>query len=72
MKKNIGTLDRLLRIGLAVAVGVLYAFGFIEGPLAIALGVLAVVLVATSAVAVCPLYLPFGLSTLRGGNKLKP
>ena len=65
MTKNMGSLDRGLRAALAVLVGILYATNVISGPVAIGLGVLALVFLATSFVGTCPLYLPFGLSSLR-------
>jgi hypothetical protein len=63
MKQNMGTIDRIIRIAAALTVGALYALGVISGTVAIVLGVLAVVFIATSFVGFCPLYLPFGLST---------
>ncbi|HMU83458.1 MAG TPA: DUF2892 domain-containing protein [Leptospiraceae bacterium] len=63
MKKNMGTIDRALRVVAALAVGVLWYLGVISGTVAIVLGVLAVVFVLTSLISFCPLYLPFGLST---------
>jgi hypothetical protein len=63
MTKNMGTIDRSLRVLLALAVGGLYLAGQISGPVAIGLGALAVVFLATSAMGSCPLYLPFGWST---------
>ena len=65
MKKNMGSIDRGFRAALAVLVAVLYFTGVINGTVAIVLGVLALVFLATSFVGTCPLYLPFGLSTLR-------
>ena len=67
MKKNMGTIDRGIRVVIAITVGVLYFTGQISGTAAIILGVLAVVFVLTSLVGTCPIYLPFGLST-RGQN----
>ena len=67
MKKNMGTIDRGIRVVIAITVGVLYFTGQISGTVAIILGVLAVVFVLTSLVGTCPIYLPFGLST-RGQN----
>ena len=64
MKKNMGTIDRVVRIALAVAVLVLFLTHAISGPVAIVLGVIAAVLVLTSFVGVCPLYIPLKLSTL--------
>lgn len=63
MVKNLGTLDRLVRALMAVAVAVLYATGQITGTAAAVLGTLAVVFLATSSVGICPLYTLFGLTT---------
>ena len=63
MKKNIGTLDRTVRVLLAATIAVLYFTGTISGTLALGLGIVAVVFLATSFVGTCPAYLPFGLST---------
>lgn len=65
MKQNMGSMDRVIRILAAVAVGVLYFTNVISGTLAIVLGAIAVIFIATSLVSVCPLYLPFGISTKR-------
>lgn len=64
MKKNMGSLDRIIRVAIAVVVGILYFTGQISGTAAIILGILAVVFLVTSMVSTCPLYLPFGLSTV--------
>jgi hypothetical protein len=63
MKKNMGTLDRVIRIIAAVVIAVLYFTGRISGTVATVLGVFAVAFVVTSFVSWCPAYLPFGLST---------
>jgi len=63
MKKNMGTIDKLIRTVIAIVVAVLYFTGQISGTAAIILGLLAVVFILTSLVGTCPLYLPFGLST---------
>lgn len=63
MKANMGTIDKVIRIALAVLVGVLYFTGQISGTVAIVLGILAIVFVLTSLISFCPLYLPFGIST---------
>ena len=69
MKKNIGSTDKFLRIALAILVAVLYFTNVINGTLAIVLGILAVVFVLTSFISFCPLYLPFGISTLKKEKK---
>jgi amino acid transporter len=63
LKKNMGTLDRIIRLVIAAAVAVLYFTGNLSGLAAIILGILAIIFVVTSFVGFCPLYLPFGLTT---------
>ena len=63
MQKNMGSLDRILRVVLAVAVAVLIMTGTLGGAAAVILGILAGVLLITSFIGFCPLYLPFGIST---------
>lgn len=58
-----GTIDKAIRISLAILVGLLYFTGQISGTVAIILGVLAVVFVLTSLISFCPLYVPFKIST---------
>jgi len=65
MKKNMGSIDKGIRILLAVIVGVLIFTNTITGILAIILGIFAVVFLLTSFVGFCPLYAPFRLSTLK-------
>ncbi|HOT46345.1 MAG TPA: DUF2892 domain-containing protein [Spirochaetota bacterium] len=65
MKKNMGSIDRIARVILAVIVGVLYATGQITGIAAIVLGIIALIFVVTSAIGFCPLYVPFKLSTIK-------
>lgn len=63
MKKNMGTADKVIRVILAIIVGVLYFTGTISGTLGIVLLVLAGIFVLTSLVSFCPLYAPFGIKT---------
>lgn len=65
MNKNIGSIDRTVRIVAALAVGILILSGTLTGLLAIILGVLAVVLLLTSVISFCPLYALFKFSTRR-------
>ena len=65
MKKNMNIVDRGIRIALALTAGVLIALGVITGPLAIVIGVFAVVFLITSFFAVCPIYTIMGISTRR-------
>lgn len=69
MKKNMGTIDSVIRILVAVAVIALYFAKVISGTTAIVLLVLAGVFVLTSLMSFCPLYLPFGISTCKTKTK---
>ena len=63
MKKNMGALDRILRLIVATAIAVLYFMDVISGTWGIILLVLAGVFVLTSLVGFCPIYRIFGAST---------
>ncbi len=63
MKKNIGLVDKIIRIALAVVFAILYFTNVFSGLLGIILLVLAVVFVATSLISFCPLYPILGIST---------
>lgn len=64
MKKNMGNADRIIRILIAVAVGVLYFVGAINGTLALILLLLSGIFIITGMVGFCPLYAPFRISTI--------
>jgi membrane protein YdbS with pleckstrin-like domain len=63
MKKNMSSLDRILRLAIAVVVAVLYFTNVISGTWAIILGIVALIFLITSLVGVCPLYKLLGIST---------
>jgi len=65
MKRNMGTVDRGIRLALAIIVAILYFTGKISGIVAIVLGILALVFVITSLVGHCPAYTPLGIKTFR-------
>lgn len=65
MKKNMGTVDRVIRLLVALAVVVLYFTDAIGGILAVILGIVAVAFLVTSVVGSCPAYVPLGLSTCK-------
>lgn len=67
MKLNMGVVDRVLRVAVAVGIAVLYWQGIIQGTLGIVLLVLGGVFVLTSLVGFCPLYMPLKLSTKKDG-----
>jgi hypothetical protein len=68
MKKNVGTIDKVIRILVAVVIAVLYFTNVISGTLGIILLVLGGVFVLTSLVSFCPLYLPFSITTRKKEN----
>jgi hypothetical protein len=63
MNKNMGTIDKVIRILVAVIVVVLYLTHIISGTLGIILLIVSGIFVLTSLLSFCPLYLPFGLNT---------
>lgn len=69
MKKNMGTIDRALRIIVAVAIVVLFYINIISGTLAIILLVFAAIFILTSFISFCPLYYPFKISTRKPVGK---
>lgn len=70
MKKNIGNIDRLVRIVIALVIDVLYFANVITGTLAFVLLAFALILIVTGIFRFCPLYLPFGISTIRRKNQV--
>jgi hypothetical protein len=69
MKKNMGAIDRIVRVVVAIILIALYSLGYISGTLGIILLVLSGVFILTSLITTCPLYLPFGISTRRTISK---
>jgi hypothetical protein len=63
MKKNVGTVDKAIRILVALVLAGLYLANVISGTLGVILLIVAVVFVLTSFIGFCPLYLPFGINT---------
>jgi hypothetical protein len=63
MKKNMGTIDKAIRLLIALVIIVLYFTQAITGTLAIILLIVAGLFILTSFVGFCPAYLPFGLSS---------
>jgi hypothetical protein len=63
MKKNMGNVDKVIRILVALVVIGLYLAHIISGVVAIVLIIIAAIFVLTSMLSFCPLYLPFGINT---------
>ncbi|HEY5749289.1 MAG TPA: DUF2892 domain-containing protein [Chryseolinea sp.] len=72
MKKNMGSADRIIRAIIAAILIALYFSGVLTGILGLILIALSVIFLFTSLVSFCPLYLPFGLNTLRKNFTIKP
>lgn len=63
MKKNMGNIDKIIRILVAIVIAVLFFTNVISGTLGIVLLVLAGVFVLTSVISFCPLYTLVGINT---------
>lgn len=69
MKKNMGSVDKVVRIIVAAVLVALYYKGVLTGTLGIVAVVLAAVFVLTSLVSFCPLYALVGINTCPTGKK---
>jgi hypothetical protein len=63
MKQNMGSIDRGIRIALALIVAILYFTNNLSGLAAIILGIFAIVFLLTSIIGFCPLYTALGIKT---------
>lgn len=71
MKKNMGIVDRVARLVVAVLIVILYLSNVLTGTLGIILIVLAAIFVVTSLIGYCPLYTVFKCDTLSPKEKEK-
>ena len=69
MKKNMGTIDKMIRILFAGIIAVLYFTNVLSGMSGILLGIFAIVFILTSFIGFCPLYTVFGFSTCKSRDK---
>jgi hypothetical protein len=65
MKKNMGAIDKVIRVLIALVIGLLYFTHVISGTLGIVLLVVAIIFVLTSLVSFCPLYVLLGINTCK-------
>ena len=65
MKKNMGSIDKIIRFVVAAVIAVLFFTDVVSGTLGIVLLVVAGIFVLTSFVSFCPLYAPFGIKTCK-------
>lgn len=67
MTKNMGSLDRALRLIMAAVLAVMAWNGTLAGPLALGAWIVVAVFVVTSLVSFCPLYRVMGMDTCGKG-----
>jgi hypothetical protein len=65
MKKNMGSIDRLIRVLIAMLLISLYFTNVISGTLGLILLSLTIIFVLTSLISFCPLYALFGIKTCK-------
>ena len=63
MKTNMGLVDRVIRLAIAVVIAIFYFTGVLQGTLAIILAIVSIIFLATGLIGICPLYLLFKIST---------
>lgn len=63
MKKNMGIVDRSIRIIAAAIIVIMYFANTIPGVFGMVLVVFSVIFIVTSAISICPLYYIFGIDT---------
>ena len=65
MQKNMGTLDRIVRLVIAMVIVALCLKGVISGVLAVFLGIVALAFAVTAVTGYCMLYVPCKISTAK-------
>lgn len=63
MKKNVGNIDKAVRILAAVMIAVLYFTNILSGTVALVLLALAGIFIITAFLNFCPIWWAFGIST---------
>lgn len=63
MKKNMGSIDRIIRLVIAALALFLYTNGTLSGTMGIVALVVAGIFTLTSLISFCPIYAIFGMST---------
>jgi hypothetical protein len=65
MKKNMGGLDKVIRLTIAIVLAALYFTNTITGTIALVAVIAAAVFTLTSLVSFCPLYTILGINTCK-------
>ena len=68
MKKNMGSIDRAVRLIVAVLIVILYFTQTVTGTLGMVLLIVAGVFALTSFISFCPLYAPLKINTCKTKN----
>ena len=63
LTQNVGTLDRIARLGLGAGLGIIFLAGIVATPLSWLVGLLSVIMLATGALGFCPIYRVVGVRT---------
>jgi len=63
MKKNLGAIDKLVRLVVALLLIIVYFQGLVVGILGVVFLIIAAIFVVTSLVGICPIYAVFGISS---------
>ena len=63
MKKNLGSIDKIVRMLLAAILILLFVFDVVTGTVGYVFLALAAIFIVTSLINFCPLYYIFGIST---------
>jgi len=67
MKKNMGSVDKIVRLLLAAVFIILFIFNYVSGIFGYILLAVAVIFILTSLVSFCPIYALFGMKTSKKG-----
>ena len=65
MKTNVGSIDRVLRVLIAVAASILYFTETVEGTLGYIVLAVGAIMLLTALIGFCPIYSIVGLSTCK-------
>lgn len=63
MEKNVGTIDRVVRIIIGIVLVYLAATGMVQGIVMYIVGLFGLIMLATAVLLYCPLYVPLKINT---------
>jgi hypothetical protein len=65
MKKNVGSVDKIIRLLLAAVLIILFVFNVVSGVLGYILLALAAIFILTTLFSFCPIWMLFGVKTCK-------